>query len=33
MNFLFFTGIVVCTVVLPCALALVSLPQNDGRGM
>lgn len=33
MTFLFLTGIVICTVVLPCVLALVSLPQNDGRGM
>lgn len=33
MNYLFLTGIAVCTVLVPCALAFVFLPQNDGRGM
>ncbi len=33
MTYLLLATVAVCTVVFPCALAFVCLPQNDGRGM
>ena len=33
MSYLLWTVAAVATVVLPCAIAFVCLPQNDGRGM
>ena len=33
MSYLLWTGIAVATVVLPCGIVYLFLPQNDGRGM
>ena len=33
MSYLLWTSVAVATVVFPCAIAFLFLPQNDGRGM